>query len=111
MLETALLVTSVFLIGFATGAYLYYFTILKKLGYKVKEMRTKIDGLFTLQTKDSYACRICGAVTAKEDFDYKDGNLYEGLKKDKLCENCARCDNEAREMEMPTPLEDIEGKQ
>lgn len=41
-------------------------------------------------SEDSFQCSKCGSVTKSSDYDFKDQNLYQGLKKQGLCENCAK---------------------
>jgi hypothetical protein len=41
-------------------------------------------------SEDSFQCSKCGTVTKSSDYDFKDQNLYQALKKQTLCENCAK---------------------
>jgi hypothetical protein len=41
-------------------------------------------------SEDSFTCSKCGAVTKSSDYDFKDQNLYQALKQQTLCENCAK---------------------
>lgn len=41
-------------------------------------------------SEDSFQCSKCGAVTKSSDYDFKDQNLYQALKKQTLCEDCAK---------------------
>jgi hypothetical protein len=41
-------------------------------------------------TEDSFQCSKCGTVTKSSDYDFKDQNLYQALKGQGLCEDCAK---------------------
>lgn len=43
-----------------------------------------------VSAEDSFECSKCGAVTKSSDFSFKDQNLYQALKTQGECENCAK---------------------
>ena len=42
------------------------------------------------QQGEHFICQKCNTVVLKRDYDYKEGRMFESLKNDQKCEQCAR---------------------